>query len=254
MGWLYKLIHPSSRFLVTIHGGDIHNFQFYGKSIFLNKIDSIIVVSEHHKKLLYNKFEINADCVLSAGISKEVFYNKCLERKIDFLFVGSFYKLKGIDLIINAIKSMDNKEIEFCFIGSGDYQKELEKLSKTYNIKILNNLSQKELSIYYSQSKFLLLPSIHESFGLVITEAFYCGCSAIVSSGTGAQEQVIEGQNGLVFENGSEKSLQETINYAHQFSDKEFDLFSKKALESNNHHSLKVVCSELKKIYLDESL
>ncbi len=55
-----------------------------------------------------------------------------------------------------------------------------------------------DLRPYYGAADVFLLPTLYEPFGLVYGEAMACGLPAIVSRDAGAQDWIVEGQNGFV--------------------------------------------------------
>ena len=59
---------------------------------------------------------------------------------------------------------------------------------------------QKEMTTFYAEIDALVLPSLNEAFGLVVTEAMSHGVIPIVSSTAGAAELIQQGETGFVFE------------------------------------------------------
>jgi glycosyltransferase involved in cell wall biosynthesis len=59
---------------------------------------------------------------------------------------------------------------------------------------------QKEMATFYAEIDALVLPSLNEAFGLVVTEAMSHGVIPIVSSTAGAAELIQQGETGFVFE------------------------------------------------------
>ena len=87
-----------------------------------------------------------------------------LERENDILFVGRLIKIKGVEILISAIKrlSFPNK-IKACIVGVGPEEDNLKGLVKKYglekNIQFISYLSDKELSLLYLNSKIAVFPS-----------------------------------------------------------------------------------------------
>ena len=59
---------------------------------------------------------------------------------------------------------------------------------------VAGELTPTEVDELYHRSDLLLLPSIRETFGMVVTEAASAGLPSFVSAGTGAQEALITGR------------------------------------------------------------
>ncbi|HDT11888.1 MAG TPA: glycosyltransferase, partial [bacterium] len=70
---------------------------------------------------------------------------------------------------------------------------------------------QNRLPAYYSASDALIVPSLYESFGLVVLEALACGTPVLLSR-IGQMSRIIEeGKNGFSFQAGDPQSIADTI-------------------------------------------
>ncbi|WP_435945564.1 glycosyltransferase [Dryocola sp. BD586] len=120
-------------------------------------------------------------------IAKKASVNIKTREKYDFLFVGRLSKVKGCDILIDAIianKTLyTENNISTIIIGDGPERNNLEN-------RIINaNLSQYVQFLgtidnpysYMQDSKFLVVPSYAEGFGLVILEGLSLGCNIIYS-------------------------------------------------------------------------
>ena len=87
------------------------------------------------------------------------------------------------------------------------YKEELEKR----NIKV--TLSPGDPIKNYKQASIFVLPSIHESFGLVVLEAMASGLPTIISDSVGAKDCVVNEKTGFVFESHNVKELMGRIEY-----------------------------------------
>ncbi len=142
-----------------------------------------------------------------------------LKKKKQILFVGDVsITPKRIDLLVSAFNVFSEKmhnEYELHIVGplKNDF---LKWLSETYvndslpvNIKICDAIYDREiLQKKYSESMFFVLPSDHESFGIVLVEAARFGCIPIASSGIpSAYDITNEEKYGYVFNKGSREDL-----------------------------------------------
>ncbi len=67
------------------------------------------------------------------------------------------------------------------------------------NINFVGSVEQKQLVPYYQKANLLLLPSAHESFGMVMVEAMACGTPVVALKGSGGPDEIIEnGINGIL--------------------------------------------------------
>jgi D-inositol-3-phosphate glycosyltransferase len=118
------------------------------------------------------------------------------------LFVGRIEPLKGIDVLLYAIKILLKKDSSLCFnlwIAGGDTSKpsdkwatELKRLEEIRNtlqittaVTFIGMRTQEELPLYYNAADLVVLPSQYESFGITALEAMACGTPVITTDVTG---------------------------------------------------------------------
>ena len=213
MGWLlplavaYKLVHPKARLILTLHGGDINEDlpekgwqrRFFQK--LTRRVDVLISVGRSLNTTITSKLNRHVDYNLCAGISKRTFHPiPYISKRYDFLFVGSFLPIKGLDILLQSMDHYLSRGARYCFVGNGPMEMDIREKINDYpeQIQILGNLNQEELREIYNASYFLLFPSLGDAFGLVVTEAMFCGTPAVIFRGGGADEQVEDHQNGLI--------------------------------------------------------
>ena len=122
------------------------------------------------------------------------------------LFSGKLYPRKQPQIILQALKQFSSREREgttVLFVGDGELRKELEVLAKTepyLKAIFLGFQNQSQLSRCYHAADLLVLPSLFETWGLVVNEALHHGLPCVVSSAVGCAPDLIEpGVTGEVF-------------------------------------------------------
>jgi glycosyltransferase involved in cell wall biosynthesis len=131
--------------------------------------------------------------------------------KFQVLYVGRLELLKGVHYLIEAFAALNLPDSELLLVGRvlPEMQPFLEKYAGTYTY--LGHKNQEELREIYQGASVLVLPSVQESFGLVLTEAMACGVPVIATENTGGPDIITEGQNGFVVPIRNVAAIQEKI-------------------------------------------
>lgn len=254
--YLYKMIYPKTKVIVTFHGSDITTHINGGLNqkicrFFSKCIDVPIAVGEDLAKEITRKLQFNVKEIISAGIDEKVFYLENLKKEYDFIFVGSFLEVKGFDILINAIKKTHKSNIRFCLVGSGKLEYLLSEI-ENFNITLIKNINQNKIRSLYNKSRFLILPSRNDAFGLVVTEGMFCGLPAIVSSQGGVKLQVNDNVNGFIIPELSSEAVANTILEAYNIREEEYNKMVEATLISNKEHSMRSIINRLIKIYKND--
>ena len=80
-------------------------------------------------------------------------------------------------------------------------------MKESNRIKFIGYVEHEKLFAFYEKTDFLVSGCDFESYGLSIREAMATGLPVIVPDSSGASKYVFNGENGLVYENNSIKSL-----------------------------------------------
>lgn len=249
--WAYKVLHPKTKLLVTFHGGDI-NTQVNSKNKWFyrplaKKIDLAIPVGKHVAQNVVSKLGVTKHLVLPVGVDNRVFYPEPNTKKIyDFIFVGSFFHVKGIDIMYNAIQQSP-KTVRFCVVGKGAaYEPKFQELIRQgYLIVMKIDQTHEQLRQLYNESRFLVLPSRSEGFPTVTVEAMYCATPVITSDIPQFKEQVVPGKNGFMFAKEQTNQLVELLEKTLKMPDSEYKFLSKNAQESFPELRLDRVCEQI---------
>lgn len=137
-------------------------------------------------------------------------------KKKYHLFIGRLIPEKNITFLLNAYQKIKDKFQDFpelWFVGDGIEKKTIDKYIKDFHIETVETLpfvTQEELRSIYKSAECLILPSIKETWGLVINEAMASGLPIIASTQCGATATLVkEGINGYQFNPFDVQSLVE---------------------------------------------
>ncbi len=113
------------------------------------------------------------------------------------LYVGRFAPLKGIDRLVRAAPLLPSGVRLVLVGGDGPGDPERARLQRLAGdlgvagrVRFAGRVDHRALPPYYRAADVLVLPSLYESFGLVVLEALACG-TPVVATPVGAVEQVV---------------------------------------------------------------
>lgn len=123
---------------------------------------------------------------------------------IRMLYVGTFSQRKGLDLLLQTYKKVQQEipSLQLTLIGDGDwepYQAIVEEL-RIQHVRFLPFMQQDELTRYYEDHDVFLFFSRMDPWGLVINEAMNYGLAIVCSKYAGASGDLVEDRNGLVID------------------------------------------------------
>jgi len=171
---------------------------------------------EYAKKMGFknNKIINNLYCAdnkLFESVFQETIDIKKKKYPHQFLFVGRFEYVKGIDLLIKAWENIikNRKDWQLCLIGNGTFFHEISNIT---DIKTINFLQPEELSKEIANSGCFILPSRFEPWALVLQEFCLAGLPILCTNVCGASSTfVIPGYNGYTFDSKNLKDLENAM-------------------------------------------
>lgn len=213
--------------IVTVHGQDFQNTinrnEKCRKALFkvMNKVDSIITVSNKLKNVVKNEDFYKKIVVINNGICKEFIedtsHKNHENQNIKILSVSNLKKTKGIQLNIKAINNLKNKypNIQYDIIGKGEYEPELknlvEKLHLQKHVNFLGKIEHEDVINFMKEYDIFSLPSYSEGFGMVYIEAMSQGVASIGVKGEGIEDVIVHGYNGFLVDRENVDSLESTL-------------------------------------------
>ena len=190
------------------------------KNIIMRRIfehaENIYCMSEFSRQefLPYNS---NINVIKHGFIDKfEHFQKNNNLKKINFAIIGSIDERKGQDILLKAIRLLDDKikrKTKFYIIGKCLNKKYFEELSlkKYKNVEHIKEISDfNDMLHFYQKISCVIIPSREEPTSRVAIEAMMMGIPVIMSSHVGAQ-YLLNGKNGFMFENENSAELAKII-------------------------------------------
>ncbi|MEM3137472.1 MAG: glycosyltransferase [Thermofilaceae archaeon] len=125
----------------------------------------------------------------------------------------------GIEYMIRAIPYVVSRREDVLFVVGGEgpqrrYHEELAKgLGVADRIIFTGAIPQAFLHLYYAACDVVIVPSLQEAWGLVVTEALASGKPVIGSNVGGIKDQIIDGFNGFLVPPRDSQAIAERILY-----------------------------------------
>ena len=175
---------------------DLYQLKAWG-GFSIKKSAKIITISKASKSDIIKAYGVNPDkvAVVYPGLklintpllSMENLTKKFGISKKYILFVGTIQPRKNIVRLIEAFAKLKNESLELVIVGKKGWQyKEIFDAPKKFEVdgkvRFLDSVSDDELSSFYKNAEFFILPSLYEGFGLPVIEAMSYGCPVITSN------------------------------------------------------------------------
>lgn len=185
----------------------------------------VIPVSSYLKKQIECHFTLNNVEVVPNIVDTDIFCLKTSDNKEtqtkNILFVGLFFEIKGIPLLLEAISLLKRdgvRNFRLEIVGNNN-----DSLMNQYN-EMIDALGIRELVVFHGKKKknevaeimrnccFLTLTSYAETFGCVIIEALSCG-KPVLATRCGGPEELINKENGLLVSQGDVIALKDGLKF-----------------------------------------
>ncbi len=158
----------------------------------------IITISRYSKNDIVSHYGIDPDkvAVTYPGYNEKKYQISKIKNKYNInndyiLFVGTLQPRKNIARLIEAfkiaMKQFNNETMKLIVVGKKGWLYEeifqkVKELRIEKRIIFTDYVKEEELPDLYRGAKCLVLPSLHEGFGIPVIEAMACGCPVVVSN------------------------------------------------------------------------
>lgn len=130
------------------------------------------------------------------------------KKRFRFVFVGQLIERKQLGLLLQALSELAPGTVELDIVGTGPLEAELRKLAEPFAaVNWLGALPLADVPAVIQQADCLVLPSVHDGWGAVVSEALMVGTPAICSDACGSAGVVKASGVGGVFRSGDAAAL-----------------------------------------------
>ncbi|PAV14116.1 glycosyl transferase family 1 [Methanosarcina spelaei] len=250
--------------VVTIH----ENTGWFHKEVNINhpllnyawkNADALIRVNKKDVSVL-KKFNENSFSIPNGFSSKFEPLNQkeCreslgLSQNVKILFtLGWLIERKGFNYLIEAMDIiLKERKNVCCFIGGSGklkdkLQRQINDLKLEKYVKLIGFIPDEALPLWMNACDIFVLPSLSESFGVVLIEAMACGKPVITTYNGGSEEVVISEDYGYLIEPKKSKKLAQKILFA---LDQSWD--SIKIINYSELFSWDIIAEKIIEVYSD---
>ncbi len=180
--------------------------------------DVVMTASSHERDLLQHYYGADTSRLetIPCGVDLALFHpldqsESRAKLQLDpiapvLLWVGRLEKLKGVDILIEALSQLDERDFTLVLVGGDEHALDLkeELLSQAAEAGLAANnrfegaVTHESLPMYYSAADVCVVPSYYESFGLVAVEAMACATPVVASRVGGLISTVTDGVTGYL--------------------------------------------------------
>lgn len=140
------------------------------------------------------------------------------ENTVRLLAIGNLLPVKGHQYLLRALPSLEKRLPQHTFSlrigGDGELRQTLRQMAESMQtettVTFLGQLSRKEVISEIQDCDLMILPSLTETFGVVVIEALALG-RPVVATRCGGPDKIINNQNGLLVDPGDTEKLAEAI-------------------------------------------
>jgi glycosyltransferase involved in cell wall biosynthesis len=187
----------------------------------LRSADRVIAVSLALRRQMweYPQLHRHIDIVPNV-VDTDAFYRPRSGRSFGpykLLFVGEMNTdIKGVEHLLAAISLLAERDLEvrLDLVGDGRNRGKYEALARSLGVsklcRFLGTVSHDEIARLMSEAELLVMPSLAETFGVVVAEALAAGLP-VVATRCGGPEEIVTPDVGLLVEPGDAQALADGI-------------------------------------------
>ena len=219
-------------YIVTLHGIDVPGFhegefplfqkltKLFNKLI-IKRAAKVVAVSNNLRQKAASSFQGKEIEVIYHGVDKTRFrddYPRNTSKKVRFICVSRLVSFKKIDVLLKSfalLKQGNDFDAELTVIGTGYLFDELKSFAASLGIDeyvtFTGFIDNNKIPPILAMHDIFVLPSVHDSFGIVFIEAMACGLACIGANSAGVPEVITDKGNGLLAKPNDEESLYECM-------------------------------------------
>ncbi|MFA7272773.1 MAG: glycosyltransferase [Crocinitomicaceae bacterium] len=265
-GWAYCLLNLNQNngniYFMRLHGGEAYLDRSSGyiplRKILFNKVHFILPISNHLSEYLQWQYNIEPNKIIVSrlGVSGLPFFKEInkINKKVKIVSCSNLIPLKRVDLIIDALKLLDGRPLDWTHFGDGPELNKLlnkvkQKKFKTISVTFSGRVENIEILSYYKQQSIDAFINVSKYEGLPVSlmEAMAYGIPCIATD-AGATKEIVNDTNGILLPNDLElNALANAIEqiWSSEWNDKKEESYNNWKLNFNSNNNYKKLCNAL---------
>lgn len=192
--------------------------RIHHERLIVQRADTVVTASDHERGLLERYYGADPARIVTVPCGVDLAQFAPGDREAAraelglaaeapvLIWVGRLEKLKGVDILIEALAQLEDPAVTLLIIGGDEHAEglkaELEAQARVAgvaaNVRFEGAVPHDRLPIYYNAADVCVVPSYYESFGLVAVEAMACGVPVVASRVGGLISTVTDGVTGYL--------------------------------------------------------
>ncbi len=153
-------------------------------------------------------------CVVPLGFPAPVAALRRPTEKLRFLYAGTSSLRKGVHLLLQTWRESlaDRNDVELWLVGKFDLARSC-LIDLPANVHLRDSIPRNELLAGFCDAEVLVLPTLADGFGMVISEAMSRGLCVMCAENSAGPDIITDGHDGILFRSGDIESLRATLLY-----------------------------------------
>lgn len=168
------------------------------------RLDLALFISERGKEYYETKYPGNPTALSRLGARDCGLGMRSDDGTLRILSCSTIYPLKRVPLILQAVKSLQGKDVEWTHIGGGPDLEAVQKMAAEANnprlkINLMGQMSHDEVIEYYRTHRIDLFINLSTNEGIPVTimEAISFGVP-VIATNVGGTSEIVNDQTGIL--------------------------------------------------------
>lgn len=195
----------------------MERYQFHNAAKVISLGGRLTTILQNETYYSNNKIAVIPNAVYECALPTKNFE----AEELKLLYVGRFAFNKGIDILLELVKTLNREgyksKFKFYVVGKGPLYKKYTAEYQFDNVEYVGFASEERLKELYEICDLFVFPTLFEGMPTVVLEAMVHGMPVIVSD-TGATTELVNNQNGYLVDAGDTRAFKCAIQTYYQLS------------------------------------